>query len=128
MINHLYDIGIASQIGTYSDAVLVPAHARWLFTAGTPGLAVNGELPDDITGQAEIAWGHIAAMLKQADMDMHDVVKVTQYLRREADIGPYARVRARFLGDARPGSMLLIVPGLVRPEFLLEIEVCAAKP
>jgi 2-iminobutanoate/2-iminopropanoate deaminase len=37
-------------------------------------------------------------------------------------------VRSRFLGDARPASMLLVVAGLVRPEFLLEIEVCAAKP
>jgi hypothetical protein len=27
----------------------------------------------------------------------------------------------------RPASMLLVVPALVRPEFLLEIEVQAAK-
>jgi hypothetical protein len=36
-------------------------------------------------------------------------------------------VRSRYLGDARPASMLLIVPGLVRPEFLLEVEAIAAK-
>jgi 2-iminobutanoate/2-iminopropanoate deaminase len=35
--------------------------------------------------------------------------------------------RARFLGDARPAAMLLIVLELVRPEFLLELEACAAK-
>src|SRR5262245_21991052 len=127
MINQVYDIGIARQIGTYSDAVLAPAGARWLFTAGTPGLEADGNLPDDITGQAEIAWGHIMTMLAQAGMNLHDVVKVTQYLRREADIPAYAKVRARFLGDARPASMLMVVAGLVRPEFLLEIEVCAAK-
>ena len=128
MINQIYDIGVARQIGTYSDAVLAPAGARWLFTAGTPGLAADGSLSDDITGQAELAWTHITTMLTQAVMDLHDVVKVTQYLRREADIPAYAKVRARFLGDARPASMLMVVPGLVRPEFLLEIEVCAAKP
>jgi len=128
MINHIYDIGVASQIGTYSDAVLAPANARWLFTAGTPGLAQDGHLPHDITGQAELAWAHIAAMLRKAGMDMHDVVKVTQYLRRDSDIPAYAKVRARFLGDARPASMLLVVAGLVRPEFLLEVEVYAAKP
>jgi len=127
MINHICDIGIARQIGTYSDAVLAPANARWLFTAGTPGLSSDGKVPDDITGQAEFAWTHILALLTQADMSLHDVVKVTQYLRREADIPAYARVRARFLGDARPASMLMVVAGLVRPEFLLEIEVCAAK-
>ena len=128
MLNQIYDIGIARQIGTYSDAVLAPANARWLFTAGTPGLAADGSLPGDITGQAELAWTHIMTMLTQAGMNMLDVVKVTQYLRREADIPAYAKVRAGFLGDARPASMLLVVAALVRPEFLVEIEVCAAKP
>jgi 2-iminobutanoate/2-iminopropanoate deaminase len=37
------------------------------------------------------------------------------------------KVRARFLGDARPASMLLLTPALVRPEFLLEVEAIAAK-
>ena len=66
-------------------------------------------------------------MLKRADMSVHDLVKVTQYLVRPADIPAYAKVRTRVLGDARPASLLLVVPGLVRPEFLLEIEACAAK-
>ena len=61
------------------------------------------------------------------DMTVHDLVKVTQYLLRPSDIAAYAEVRARHLGGARPASLLLIVPSLVRPEFLLEIEACAAK-
>jgi enamine deaminase RidA (YjgF/YER057c/UK114 family) len=61
-------------------------------------------------------------------MGVGDLVKVTHYLLRAEDIKPYATVRSRFLGDARPASMLLIVPALVRPEFLLEIEATAAKP
>ena len=126
MAHRQHDIGVARRIGTYSDAVEAPANARWLFTAGTPGLAADGTLPDDITGQAELAWQHITTMLEQAGMTLHDVVKVTQYLRRESDIAAYAKVRARVFGDARPASMLLVVPALVRPEFLLEIEVCAA--
>jgi enamine deaminase RidA (YjgF/YER057c/UK114 family) len=36
-------------------------------------------------------------------------------------------VRARYLGDARPASMLLVVPGLVKPEILVEIEAYAAR-
>jgi enamine deaminase RidA (YjgF/YER057c/UK114 family) len=127
MTNQLHDIGIARQIGTYSDAVEVAAGARWLVTAGTPGLTLNGEVPSDITAQAELAWRHIIAILERADMTVHDLVKVTQFLLRPADIPAYAEVRARHLGNARPASMLLIVPGLVRPEFLLEIEACAAK-
>ena len=125
--NKLHDIGVARQIGAYSDAVEVPQHARWLITAGTPGLALDGKLPKDIAGQAELAWIHIIAMLKRADMTVHDLVKVTHYLLRAEDIPAYVQVRSRFLGDARPASMLLLVPGLVRPEFLLEVEAIAAK-
>jgi enamine deaminase RidA (YjgF/YER057c/UK114 family) len=123
----LHDIGIAKQIGTYSDGVEIAPGARWLFTAGTPGLAADGTLPADIAGQAEIAWAHILALLDRASMTVDDLVKVTQYLLRADDIQAYAAVRKRFLGTARPASMLMIVPALVRPEFLLEIEVVAAK-
>ena len=127
MPNTTHNIGIARQIGTYSDAVEVPANARWLFTAGTPGLAVDGALPADITAQAELAWSHIERVLQQAGMTINDIVKVTQYLVSAADIPAYAAVRARALAGARPASMLLIVPALVRPDFLLEIEVIAAR-
>lgn len=127
MTNTPFDIGVARQIGKYSDAVEAPANARWLFTSGTPGLALDGTLPGDIAGQAELAWTHIVTMLEQAGMTVKDLVKVTHYLTRESDIPGYVQVRARFLGDARPASMLLIVPALVRPEFLLEVEAYAAQ-
>lgn len=127
MPNQIHDIGVASKIGLYSDATEVPANARWLFTSGTPGLPLDGLLPPDIVGQAEIAWTHIVTMLDQAGMAVQDLVKVTHYLTRASDIPAYVKVRARFLGDARPAAMLLIVPELVRPEFLLEIEAYAAK-
>jgi enamine deaminase RidA (YjgF/YER057c/UK114 family) len=126
-MNKIVDVGVARQIGKYSDAIEVAPNARWLFTAGTPGLALDGSLPQDITGQSELAWTHIIKMLEQANMGVQDLVKVTHYLTRAADIADYVKVRARFLGDARPASMLLIVPELVRPQFLLEIEAVAAK-
>jgi 2-iminobutanoate/2-iminopropanoate deaminase len=127
MANRRHDIGVARQIGPYGDAVEVPAGARWLFTAGTPGLGRDGALPADFAGQAELAWSHIVAMLQQADMTVHDLVKVTHYLVRASDIPAYAQIRARVLGDAHPASMLLVVPALVRSEFLLEIDAVAAK-
>ena len=127
MQNQHHDIGVARQIGNYSAAVEAPANARWLLTSGTPGLALDGRLPSDITGQTELAWTHIVAMLKSADMTIHDVVKVTQYLLHASFIPDYVKVRSRFLGDARPASTLLVVPQSIRPEFLLEVEVLAAK-
>jgi 2-iminobutanoate/2-iminopropanoate deaminase len=127
MTNTPHDVGVARQIGTYSDAVEVPGGARWLLTSGTPGLALNGQLPPDIAGQAELAWTHIVAMLKSADMTVHDIVKITQFLLHASFIPDYVKVRSRFLGTARPASTLLVVPQSIRPEFLLEVEALAAK-
>jgi 2-iminobutanoate/2-iminopropanoate deaminase len=121
------DIGVASQIGAYSDGVQATANLRWLYTSGTPGLPDAGGMPGDITGQAEIAWAHVLRMLERADMTVSDIVKASHYLTRAEDIGAYSRVREKYLGEARPASMLLVVPQLVRPEFLVEIEVVAAK-
>lgn len=90
-------------------------------------IALDGILPSDVTGQAELAWQNIVRMLESAGMTVHDLVKVTHYLLRAEDIKPYVAVRTKYLGDARPASMLLIVPELVKPEFLLEVEVIAAR-
>jgi len=127
MTHKIHDIGVASQIGAYSDAIEAGPNLRWLMTSGTPGLSTTGELPKDIAGQADLAWKHIARMLDRAGMTVADIVKVTQYLICAEDIPAYAKVRSTFLRDARPASMLLVVPQLVRPEFLLEVEVIAAK-
>ncbi len=127
MTHTIHDVGIASQIGSYSDGVEARPNLRWLITSGTPGLSAGGELPKDIVGQAELAWKNILRILDKAGMGPADIVKVTQYLIRAEDIAAYAKVRKQFLGDVKPASMLLIVPQLVWPEMLLEVEVIAAK-
>ncbi|MGA8480951.1 MAG: Rid family hydrolase [Chthoniobacterales bacterium] len=127
MYHTIHDIGVASQIAAYSDTVEVSPNLRWLLTSGTPGLSADGDLPDDIAGQAEIAWGHAIGMLERAGMTVADIIKVTQYLTRAEDIPAYGKVRTRFLGTVRPASMLLIIPQLVRPEFLVEVEIVAAR-
>jgi 2-iminobutanoate/2-iminopropanoate deaminase len=127
MAHKIHNIGIAAQIGAYSDAVETGPNLRWLLTSGTPGLQMNGDLPSDIAGQAELSWKHILRMLARTEMTVADVVKVTQYLTRAEDIPAYSKVRTRFLGEARPASMLLVVSQLVRPEFLVEVEIIAAK-
>ncbi|WP_433973615.1 RidA family protein [Tunturiibacter lichenicola] len=127
MTHKIHDIGVASQIGAYSDAIEAAPNLRWLMTSGTPGLATSGELPTDIVGQSELAWKHILRILEQAGMTVADLVKVTTYLTRAEDIPAYAKSRKSFLGEIRPAFMLLVVPQLVRPEFLVEVEVIAAK-
>ena len=126
-MNRMLNIGVAHKIGTYSDGVAVPADAKWVFISGTPGMLPDGTYPKGISAQAEQAWKNVFAILAEAGMGVKDLVKVTHYLVREEDIKDYVVVRARNLGDARPASMLLVVPGLVKPEILVEIEAYAAR-
>jgi enamine deaminase RidA (YjgF/YER057c/UK114 family) len=119
--------GISMHIGAYSDAVESPATARVLYTSGTPGLDSEGELPADFAAQAELAWQNIRAILAEAGMGVEDIVRVSQFLTRRADLDAYRAIRTRHLGDARPASTLLFVSELIWPEMLIEIEVIAAK-
>lgn len=122
------DVGISKHIGRYSDAVEVPRPARWLFTSGTPGLTPDGSLPETFELQAEQAWKNILSALHKAGMGAEHLVKLVQYLVRTEDLPSYGAIRARFVGDCRPASMLLIATALPKPGFLIEIEAIAAAP
>ena len=121
------DIGVALRIALYSDAVLLRGPVRWLTTSGTPGFDEQGELSDDFAVQAEWAWRNVLTALKAADMDAGDIVRVTQYIVRRSDGPAYRAIRERFLGPARPASMLLFGIELPWPEMLIEIQVDAAQ-
>jgi 2-iminobutanoate/2-iminopropanoate deaminase len=61
-------------------------------------------------------------------MGPEHLVKVSQYILRAEDIRAYAPIRSKYLGEHRPASMLLIVPALVWPNLLIEIEAYAIAP
>ncbi|HEY1912775.1 MAG TPA: RidA family protein [Vicinamibacterales bacterium] len=127
MSHKIHDIGVARHIGPYSDAIEVEPGARWLFTAGTPGMSANGEVPPDIESQSRLAWQNVMKILESAGMTVGDLVKVTTSLTKAGDRPAYVKVRSEFLGAARPAFMLQIVDELIRPDILVEIEIIAAR-
>jgi 2-iminobutanoate/2-iminopropanoate deaminase len=118
----IHDIGVASQIGKYSDATEASGTGRLLFISGTPGLTPEGQLPDTFEEQAEQAWKNVLAVLSRANMGPEHLVKISQYLVRQEDVALYPPIRAKWLGDNRPASMLVVGAGMVRPDILIEIE------
>ena len=122
-----YDIGVATQIGAYSDAVEAAPGSRWLALSGTPGMRPDGTIPDGFDEQATQAWQNVCDALAAAGFEVHDLVKITQYLTNADDIPAHAAIRARFLGTARPASMLLVVQALPWPQMAIEIEAWAAR-
>src|SRR5262249_36357908 len=102
MTHTIHDISVANHIGKYSDAIAVGPNMRWLMTSGTPGLSAASDLPNDITGQAELAWHNVMNLLAKADMTVADIVKVTQYLTRAEDSQGDEAGRTGLLGNNLP--------------------------
>jgi enamine deaminase RidA (YjgF/YER057c/UK114 family) len=127
-MNRKIEAGIACHVGTYSDAVEVRGAQRILYVSGTPGIdPQSGQLPEDFADQADLAWRNVIRILAAAEMRVEDIVKLTQHLIRRDDLPRYREIRARYLGACAPASMLTILPGLVWPTMLIELEVVAAK-
>lgn len=92
-----FDVGIARQIGHYSDAVRVPAGYDHIVVSGTPGLTPDGTLPDDMTGQATHAWRNVEMILRAASATLADIVAVRQWPTSSDDIAAYVTIRSSFL-------------------------------
>jgi len=118
---------IAAPIGTYSHGIETPPNARWLHVAGQVAVRKDGSVPATIEDQTVVAWENVTAILAAAGMKVTDIVKINQYLTDPAHFPGYAAARKRFLGEHRPASTLVMISALVRPEFMVEVEVVAAK-
>lgn len=118
---------IAAPLGLYSHAIVIDAPGRWLHVSGQVGVRPDGSTPADFATQVEVAWTNLAAVLASAGMDVSNLVKVTTYLVDEADLPALGPVRARFLGDARPASTLVVVKALAKPGWRVEVEATAFR-
>ena len=118
---------VRKPFGHYNHGLLVPAGASLLVTSGQLGIAVDDAIPDSVEAQAELCFKAIGAILEEAGMTYADVIRISGFVTKRADFGPYMAVRDRFTLDPKPVSTLIIVGGFTRPEFLVEVEVTAAK-
>ncbi|WFS04626.1 RidA family protein [Rhizobium tumorigenes] len=118
---------VRRPFGHYNHGLLVPPGASLLVTSGQLGIAVDDTVPDGVTAQAELCFQAIGAILSEAGMDFSDVIRISGFVTRREDFAPYMAVRDRYTLDPKPVSTLIIVSGFTRPEFLVEVEVTAAK-
>lgn len=111
----------------YSHGVVIPPGARVLHTAGQVGLRPDGSTPASIEEQAEQVWVNLIAILRDAGMAASDIVKLTAYVVGTENYAAYAAARVRHIGSHRPASTAICVPALLKPEWLLEVELIAAR-
>lgn len=113
----------------YAHGVAVPHRCRWVLTSGQLGMMADGTVPEGALAQARLCFAHCEAILAAAEMTPADVVRINAFVTDRAHMAGYMAARDEWLSaaDRLPASTLVIVSGFTRPEFVVEVEVTAAR-
>ncbi len=117
---------IRAPFARYSHGIEVPAGYRLLFVSGQLGIGADDAIPKDTTAQARLCFSNIEAVLREAGMQLSDIVRINAYVTGREHLQPYMEVRNALFSDPAPASTLMIVSGFARPEFTVEVEAVAA--
>lgn len=121
-------------IGAYSQAVRVKA-AELMFIAGQVALDAKGNLvgPGDMVAQTRQVFANLEQVLASVGASFSNVVELTTYVVGRESVEGFIQARAQiyprlFPNADYPTNTLVIVDGLVREEFLVEVKAVAALP
>lgn len=101
-----------------------------IFLRGQVGTDFNGNLvgAGDPAAQAEQAMKNVDQLLREAGSELAHVCRMQVYITDRSHREPVYRVLGRWLKGVYPVSTGLVVQGLAKPEWLMEIEVTAVIP
>ncbi len=121
-------------LGAYSQAIKVRA-GELLYIAGQVGVDQDGNLAGDgsLVAQTRQVYANLGAILNAVGATFSDVVEFTTYVVGRESVGPFMAARSEVFPDLYPDgdyppNTLLVIEGLVREEFLVEIKAVAALP
>ena len=119
-------------VGKYSHLVSV-APAGLLFLAGQIAVDTDGNAvgEGDIAAQTRETYRNIGVVLGSVGASFSDVVQFTTYVVGQELVRPYLAARTAVFEELYPDGIyppntLLVVSGLVREEYLLEVTTVAA--
>lgn len=94
-----------------------------ILVSGTAPVEDDGRsTPGDAEAQAARCLTVIVGAIEQLGGRAADVVRTRQYLVDVADAEAVGRAHGRRFGEVRPASTMIVVAGLLRPEWRVEIE------
>ena len=121
-------------IGAYSQAIRT-APGELLFIAGQVAVDLDGNPVGvgDMAAQTRQVFENLGGILESVGATFSNVVEFTTYVVGRESVQGYIAGRtevypAIFPDGDYPPNTLLVVDGLVREEFLLEIKAVAALP
>ena len=121
-------------IGAYSQAIRT-SPGELLFIAGQVAVDFDGNPvgPGDMAAQVRQVFANLGGILEGVGATFSNVVEFTTYVVGRDSVQPYIAARTDvypeiFPNEDYPPNTLLVVEGLVREEYLLEIKAVAALP
>ena len=113
-------------VAAYSTGWKV-SNGHLIMLAGQVAVDVDGNTVggDDIRGQTRQVYENIKAALEAAGAGMADIIRLTVYITEPANVPGCMEVRQTYFNEPYPASTLLIVSGLAKPEWLIEIDAIA---
>ena len=119
---------IAPPAALYSHSVEIPPNARWLYLAGQVGVKPDGTIPESLEEQDEQIWKNVICVLEDAGFSVEDIVKLNVLSTDPDARSIHAKHRAKYLNDDHiPAATWVNISSLAVPQFLIELEVIAAK-
>ena len=119
-------------LGAYSVGMSVNA-GKLIYVAGQVGVDISGALvgPGDAAAQTRQVFQNIGGVLESAGAGFNNVVEFTTYVVGRESVQGFIDGRNQvfpeiFPNGDYPPNTLLVVDGLVRDEFLVEIKAVAA--
>jgi 2-iminobutanoate/2-iminopropanoate deaminase len=112
-----------AQTRSYSPAVITEGGKIVWLAGQTGGEDSSGRsLAGDFDGQVREVFARLGKTLEQAGASLADMVTMTVFIT-DARLGTrLTELRREILGDDFPGSALITVTALARPELLIEIQ------
>jgi enamine deaminase RidA (YjgF/YER057c/UK114 family) len=80
---------------------------------------------DDAYLQTKFILEKISKALLQVGASMEDVIRTRLFVTDISKFEDYGKAHQEFFGDIKPASAMYEISGLVKKEFLVEIEVTA---
>lgn len=94
-----------------------------ILVSGTAPVEADGSSTfGDAEVQADRCFDIIVGALRQLGGTRADIVRTRMFLVDEADAEAVGRAHGRRFGDVRPAATMVVVAGLLRPEWRVEIE------
>jgi 2-iminobutanoate/2-iminopropanoate deaminase len=100
-----------------------------VFVSGMPPVDRGGEtVAGDITVQTHQVMQNLKTILEAAGASMNDVVRTTVFYTHREDYAALDAAYRQYFPEGFPSRSALIVAGLVRPEWRIEIDAIATAP